>query len=260
MPNTRLNYESAARTHVGCVRALNEDNFVSRPEVGLWGVADGMGGHEAGEVASGLLVGALEQVDSFTTGYAFLDDVRDSIQRVNRTLMARAAALAPGAVIGSTVVILLAYDGHYACLWAGDSRAYMVRDGVLEQLSRDHSMVQELIDTGAITRDDAKTYRRSNVITRAVGVTERLALDMNQGPIEPGDLFVLCSDGLTGMVEDHEIEQIVATMSLEDAADALLTLALDRGGRDNVTFILIRAGENPDDTLEQTVSTGFLNV
>jgi serine/threonine protein phosphatase PrpC len=131
---------------------------------------------------------------------------------------------------------------------------------LLEQVSRDHSMVQELIDTGAITRDDAKTHRRSNVITRAVGVTDRLALDMNQGPIEPGDLFVLCSDGLTGMVEDHEIEQIVSRMSLEDAADTLLSMALDRGGRDNITFILIRAGENPDDTLEQTVSTGFLNI
>ena len=122
------------------------------------------------------------------------------------------------------------------------------------------TIVDPITAPGAITRDDAKTYRRSNVITRAVGVTDRLALDMNQGPIKAGDLFVLCSDGLTGMVEDQEIEQIVSTMSLEDAADALLSLSLDRGGRDNVTFILIRAGENPDDTLEQTVSTGFLNI
>jgi protein phosphatase len=253
----RLNFESAARTHVGCVRELNEDNFVARPEVGLWGVADGMGGHEAGDVASTLIVSSLEQVDSFGTGYGFLDDVHDSVQRVNRTLLARAAALAPGAVIGSTIVVLLAYEGHYACLWAGDSRCYLFRGGVLEQITRDHSMVQELIDSGSITRDDAKTYHRANVITRAVGVTDRLALDMHQGPIEPGDLFVLCSDGLTGMVADHEIAGIVSSQPLELAADALLELTLERGGRDNVTFILVQAVHNPDDTVEATAPFGF---
>jgi serine/threonine protein phosphatase PrpC len=118
----QLIFRSAARTHVGCVRDLNEDSLVDRPAVGLWAVADGMGGHEAGEVASGLIAASLERIDGFTPGYGFLDEVHDSLQQANRDLLARAAAVAPGSVIGSTVVALLAYEGHYACLWAGDSR------------------------------------------------------------------------------------------------------------------------------------------
>ncbi len=247
----RLVYESAARTHVGRVRHLNEDNFCDRLDVGLWAVADGMGGHQAGEVASGLIVEALNRVDDTSSGYAFLDDVRDSILRVNRTLIARAAVMAPGAVIGSTLVTLLAFGGYYACLWAGDSRGYLYRDGRLEQITRDHSRVQELIDRGSLSRAEAKGYTRSNVITRAVGVTDRLALDMQQGPVEPGDVFLLCSDGLTGMLEDREIAALLATSSLDAAADALIAETLERGARDNVTVVLARACPNPDHTLNQ---------
>ena len=161
--NARLVFESFARTDVGKVRSLNEDNFCDRPEVGLWAVADGMGGHQAGEVASGLIVEALERVDDFSSGYAFLDDVRESIQRVNRTLIAKAAVMAPGTLIGSTVVILLAFGGHYACLWAGDSRAYILRRGRFEQISRDHSRLQELIDAGSLSRAEAKSYSRARM-------------------------------------------------------------------------------------------------
>ena len=247
----RLVYESAARTHVGCVRQLNEDNFCERLDVGLWAVADGMGGHQAGEVASGLIVEALERVDDTSSGYAFLDDAQASIQRVNRTLIARAAVMAPGAVIGSTVVALLAFGGYYACLWAGDSRAYLLRDGRLEQITRDHSRLQELIDAGSLSRAQAKSYARSNVITRAVGVTDRLALDMQQGPMEPGDLFLLCSDGLTGMLDDREIAVLLQTPSIGAAADALISKTLERGARDNVTVVVVRACPNPDQTLNQ---------
>ena len=166
-----MNTECSARTHVGRVRKLNEDNYLDRSAVGLWTVADGMGGHQAGDVASTLIVEAMQQVDNFSSGYAFLDDVRDRLQRVNRTLIARAALLAPGSVIGSTVVVLLIYEDHYACLWAGDSRIYLLRKGMMHQLTRDHSMLQELLDSGSLHRAEAKSFRRSNVITRAVGVS-----------------------------------------------------------------------------------------
>ena len=247
----RLMFESAARTHVGKVRKLNEDNFCERRDVGLWAVADGMGGHQAGEVASAMIVEALDGVDDFSSGYAFLDDVRGGIQRVNRSLIAKAAVMAPGSLIGSTAVVLLAFAGHYACLWAGDSRAYLLRDGRFEQITRDHSRIQELIDSGSLSRTEARSYARSNVITRAVGVTDRLALDMHQGPVEPGDVFLLCSDGLTGMVEDREIAGLLADPSLDAAAEAMIALTLERGAKDNVTVVLVRCSANPDHTLEQ---------
>lgn len=247
----RLVFESFARTDVGRVRSLNEDNFCDRPDVGLWAVADGMGGHQAGEVASGLIVEALERVDDFSSGYAFLDDVRMSIQRVNRTLIAKAAVMAPGTVIGSTVVVLLTFGGHYACLWAGDSRAYILRRGRFEQISRDHSRLQELIDAGSLSRAEAKSYARSNIITRAVGVSDRFALDMHQAPFEPGDIFLICSDGLTGMIDDREIARMLDDRPLEAIANALIDETLLRGAKDNVTVVLIRCCENPDDTLDR---------
>ena len=252
--NLRLSVESVSRTHVGKVRKLNEDSLLDRPAAGLWAVADGMGGHQAGDVASGMIVSALEGVDSFSSGYAFMADVRDTIGRVNRTLIARAAALAPGSVIGSTVVTLLLYERHYAVLWAGDSRAYLLRGGRFEQVSRDHSMIQELVDAGSIGRAEARNHKRANVITRAVGVTDSLALDMVQGEVADGDLFLLCSDGLTGMLEDREIcDCLCRAPTLDAAADQLIQRTLDNGARDNVAVVLVRVGRSVDDTLDQTL-------
>ena len=248
---TALAFDFVGRTHVGKVRELNEDAWFGREDVGLWAVADGMGGHRAGEVASGLIVDALARVDASTSGYAFLDDVRRSIEDVNRTLLARAALLAPGTIIGSTVVALLAYERHFACVWAGDSRIYLLREGRLEQLTRDHSRVQELIDQGALSREDARGHRRANVITRAVGVTDHLALDMLQGPIHSGDVFLLCSDGLTGALEDREIAALLDGDDLASAADALIGRTLDRGARDNVTVVLVRAAGGAEETVDQ---------
>lgn len=250
MPANNLRFESAGRTDVGKVRTLNEDRFVDRPGIALWAVADGMGGHEAGEVASGMLADALATVETFNSGFAYLDNVQDAIERVNRALVAHAAISAPGTVIGSTIVVLIAYAGHYACLWAGDSRAYLLRGGRFEQITRDHSMVQEMIDSGALARRDAKNYGRSNVITRAVGVNDRLALDLHQGPIADGDIFLLCSDGLTNMMDDHEIANVVATCKLPVAAQALIDTTLARGAKDNVTCVLVRAYGESDDTLD----------
>ena len=244
-----FSFETAERTHVGCVRKLNEDRVLSRPEVGLWAVADGMGGHQAGDLASSMIVDALGAIELLGTGYAFLDEVQESVQRVNRTLVSHARLSRPGTVIGSTLVALLVYDGHFACLWAGDSRVYLLRDGRLNQITRDHSMVQELIDSGALQRADAPYYGRSNVITRAVGVNDRLALDIASGPIQEGDVFLLCSDGLTAMMEDNEIEATLKARAADDAAEHLLKVSLDRGAKDNVSLILVHVEPSVDDTL-----------
>ncbi len=247
-----LTFDSVARTHVGRVRPLNEDRFVDRPLLGLWAVADGMGGHQAGDVASGLVADSLMEVSAPHSGYGFLDEVRDALVRANRFLSARASASKPGTVIGSTVVVLMSYERHFACLWAGDSRAYRLRDGAFQQISKDHSVVQHLIDSGSLSREDAKHDRRSNVITRAVGVYEEINLDLVDGVMQPNDVFLLCSDGLSGPLEDEEIAQhLKGNVELAAAADSLIDAALDRGGRDNITLVLIRVNANPDDTQNQ---------
>lgn len=245
-------YEAVDRTDVGRVRTLNEDRVLARTDAGLWMVADGMGGHQRGDLAATMLVDALAAVEAMDSGFAFLDGVQDTVQRVNRTLVSHARLSAPGTVIGSTVVVLLAYAGHYACLWAGDSRGYLLRGGRLDQITRDHSMVQEMLDSGALSRSEVGAFGRSNVITRAVGVSDRLALEVHTGPIAPGDIFLLCSDGLTGMIDDATIAATLSTSAtLDAAADDLMALALDRGARDNVSLVLIRTDKAADDTLQR---------
>lgn len=233
-------FSCVARSHVGAVRRLNEDRVLARPEIGLWAVADGMGGHQAGDVASTAVVEALGQMGDADSGWALLTDAERRLQQVNGDLVARAAAFGPRARIGSTVVALLVYDGHYACLWAGDSRAYLLRDGQLRRLSRDHSVVQELVDAGVLAPGDAKGHRAANVITRAVGVDADLTLDLQHGEARPGDVFLLCSDGLTGLLDDAEIAARLGVMSLDKAADDLLRLTLDRGAPDNVSLLIVR--------------------
>lgn len=234
-------FRSTARTHVGG-RPLNEDRVLERPDVGLWAVADGMGGHMAGEVASAMVVEALGRVARFGSGYAYLNDVAAQLQAVNREMLESGGGGRgrPG-LMGSTVVALLAHEGYYACVWAGDSRAYLLRDGRLTRITHDHSLVQEMVDSGALTADQARSHPRANVITRAVGVADPLLLEKRHAPIEAGDLFLLCSDGLTGTMQDEEIEERLLRGGLDQAADDLLGLALGRGARDNVSLVLVAA-------------------
>jgi len=241
MPRVR-SFQTVSRTHVGLIRTLNEDSHLVRPELGLWAVADGMGGHQAGEVASRAIVEALAELDGFASGFAHLNAVRARLESVNRDLIAHAATLSPGAVIGSTVVALVAHEDHYACVWAGDSRAYLNRGGVLMRVTQDHSLVQELIDAGALDEQEARKRRISNVITRAVGAAPILELSETHGDIRPGDVFLLCSDGLSGLVEDQELGAMLAGEDLDAVADDLLGLSLARGAKDNITLVLARAG------------------
>jgi serine/threonine protein phosphatase PrpC len=229
---------SVGRTHVGCVRSLNEDALLNRADVGLWAVADGMGGHEGGEVASAAVINALDTVSTFSTAFAFHDAAAQALASANAKLIDHAGL---AGTIGSTVVTLLAHGGHYACLWAGDSRAYLYRAGALKRLTRDHSVVQGMIDAGAISEERASSHPRANVITRAVGAHEQLNLESANGAIHAGDRFLLCSDGLTRVVTDRELAEAMIRAPLEAAAERLLERALARGAPDNVTLILIAA-------------------
>ncbi len=230
--------DSYAVSHAGCVRPLNEDNFLVEPQSGLWLVADGMGGHDAGEVASASIVEHLATMGIATSAPDLRARFEDRLARAHAEI--RRVAQERGVTIGSTVAALLAIDGRFACLWSGDSRVYLVRDDAISQVSRDHTEVQELLDRGVITADEARNWPRRNVITRAVGVSDDIDVDIAQGELQPGDTFVLGTDGLTAHVSDGEILSAVAGGSPQQACEALLQMVLARGGTDNVTIIVVR--------------------
>jgi serine/threonine protein phosphatase PrpC len=232
-------YRSFTRTHVGHVRAKNEDRFVDRPDMGLWAIADGMGGPGGGDIAAETLEQFLTHVPRAASGKQLLIDVRTAIMGANRTLIDKALKSKNGAMFGSTIVALLTHQDFYICLWAGDSRAYLLRNNKLKRITTDHSVVQEMIDSGKLSPEQARTHLRANVITRAVGVSDELDLDMQHGRLQAGDIFLLCSDGLTGMVEDEEIQTVLRASAPDVASDWLLDTVFDRGAKDNVTFILI---------------------
>ncbi len=232
---------SVACTHVGLVRKHNEDSFLDRPDIGLWAVADGMGGMTAGEVASQAIVAALGGIAGPLDAIALTAEIRDRVASVNRNLLELAEARGPGTVIGSTLAGLVVRCGHFACFWAGDSRVYRLRAGELDQLTRDHSLVQDMVDAGLLRPEDAERHPHANVVQRAVGVDDDLVLDWVHARIVPGDVFLICTDGLTRMVGPEELEQVLATGGIAQTAPALIDLALARGARDNVTVVLVAA-------------------
>lgn len=242
-----LSWRSAAATHVGTVRKVNEDAYLDRPEIGLWLVADGMGGHQAGDVASRTIVQSFDDMPPPHGRDEFLEEILDRLQTVNGQLQRYAADNGSG-VVGSTVALLFGFGSQANCLWAGDSRIYLQRDGRLRQLTRDHSKVEELVSLGLVDREDADTHPVGNVITRAVGAAESLAIDVVSHELRPGDRFMLCSDGLNKTVSDAEISDILQDRSCAEAPKALLYRALDSGARDNVTAVVVHVenGEGVD--------------
>ena len=235
-----LRFECVARTHAGCRRKINEDAMLSRPDLGLWAVADGMGGHDAGEVASALVVDMLERAPAQSEAYARADAARAALLAANRQLLAMAQSGDAQRTIGSTVVLLAADAASFFCLWAGDSRAYLARDGALQQLTHDHSLVQQLVDSGDIDPQTAAQHPNANIILRAVGAGQDLDIDGVEGKLRAGDGFLLASDGLTRLLDDHEMLDGLETPDLEVAADRLMNLCLARKAPDNVTFVLVR--------------------
>jgi protein phosphatase len=233
-----LCFDVGSVSHAGKVRERNEDSCLVRTDTGMWAVADGMGGHEAGDLASRILVEALDAIEQPEVALDLLEQCETQIYRANRQIMNLSRAH-DGATIGTTVAVLLVRDNHYACVWAGDSRVYLINHGAIRQISRDHTEVEELVAAGALSRKDAENLP-SNVITRAVGVAEDLELEVVTGSAGPGDTFVLCSDGLTKHLSDDEILQYAASRNARAGCEVMLELALQRGGLDNVTIIIVR--------------------
>jgi protein phosphatase/serine/threonine-protein phosphatase Stp1 len=237
-----VRFRSWATSHPGMKRKHNEDAYVDRPDLGLWAVADGAGGHHAGEVASGMIREALEAIPASLSAPELLAEVRARIEATHAALRAEAGQRGPNVIIASTVVVMLARNGHFACLWAGDSRAYLLRDGVLQQITRDHSLVQELVEAGAIRPEDAETHPRANVITRAVGADlDDFVLDKVSGRIQAGDRFLLCSDGLSKTVPEQEVGALLGDMAGVPPPQALIAAALALNASDNVTAVAVEA-------------------
>ncbi len=243
--NTTLRIQSASRTDKGNVRQLNEDACLDLPGRCLWAVADGMGGHSGGDMASRMIVEALHAVPREATPGRVVDAVEDAIAAVNERLYDMSAEGESRSLIGSTLALLLAFPGHCVVGWVGDSRVYRLRDGQLAQLTQDHSEVEELIAQGAITRDEAQTHAAANVVTRAVGGTRSLFLELELQELQPDDRFLICSDGLYKELDDAQIVRYLGGGDVETACEALVEQALRRECRDNVTAVVVdfqRAG------------------
>jgi serine/threonine protein phosphatase PrpC len=240
MHNRKLKFQSVGRTHAGCVRTLNEDAMLERPDIGLWAISDGMGGHTAGDVASSTIVESLKQVVR-KPGAAFADTVRAALADANSELHRRSAALGPGSTMGATVAILGADEGEFFCLWAGDSRLYRYDGRQLSQVTRDHRYIQNLLDTGALQPDEAERHPLRNVITRAVGINPQVELDHAAGPIAPGDMFLLVTDGVTTVCKDEELAGFLAAPNMDLAANSIVARCIERGAPDNLSLVIVQA-------------------
>ena len=225
------------RTDIGKLRKQNEDAAWFDEDRAVFAVADGMGGHLAGEVASRMAIEAVQRMarENACPGIAAL---RETVASAHETILAHAQDHIECAGMGTTLSVLWLGENYAYIAHVGDSRIYRLREGSLTQITQDHSLVEELVRAGLITREQARTHPRRNIITRALGTHGENEPDLLVTDVKDGDLFLLCTDGLTGMVTDEDIGRVLLENSMEAAADALLALALDAGGRDNVTLIL----------------------
>ncbi|MDR5762464.1 protein phosphatase 2C domain-containing protein [Caballeronia sp. LZ035] len=237
---SEFRWTSAARSDTGCVRQINEDALLDAPTRGVWAVADGMGGHAVGDLASRMVIESLTKVKGASGLTNVLADARARLLRVNEQLRAEAARRQVSR-IGSTVVLLITRDRACGYLWAGDSRIYLLRRGNLVQLTRDHSHVEELKARGQLTAEEALHHPAQHLITRAVGALDVLELDENTLELRDGDTFLLCSDGLSNEVSEAEMANELASGDCDTAAQRLLEIALSRGGRDNISVVVAHA-------------------
>jgi protein phosphatase len=241
----------AHATDTGKKRRRNEDDFVVEPP--LFAVADGMGGAQAGELASSLAAGAVRDDERDDSGSGERH-VFELIQEANRRVYQRSAEDAAVSGMGTTMTVALVEDGVVTFGHVGDSRAYLIRDGSLEQLTEDHSLVAELVRSGQLSPEEAETHPQRSVITRALGSDPDVDVDTFSVEAKAGDLFMICSDGLTSMVDDELILQTVEKNrdDLRRTAKALISAANKRGGEDNITVVFFEIGEDHGEPLEET--------
>ena len=234
-------WRSAARTDTGKVRARNEDAFLDLPEQGLWVVADGMGGHQNGALASRLIVEHLAELPDGSMAERLVN-LRRCLHDLNRRLGQELTVTAdrPDPVIGSTVVALLMEADRAACVWAGDSRCYLWRRGRLYQLSRDHSLLQQLIDEQRLSLQEAARHPDAHALTRAIGASDHLTLDILEFDVYPGDTLLLCSDGLYQSLSPYHLGAALNAPSTGLALQRLFEEAMEGPCRDNLSAVVVR--------------------
>jgi PPM family protein phosphatase len=242
----------SARTDVGMIRSGNEDNFAARAngDRGLFVVADGMGGHAAGEVASEMAVQTLERelagMNDLTAAGA-AERVTEALRLANRCIHDRTITEVDKQGMGTTASVLIVAGSRYLIGQVGDSRVYLLRDGALQQLTKDHSYVQEQVDAGFLTPEQARYHPYSNVITRCVGASPDVQPDVYEGDVRIGDLFLVASDGLTGMVDDRRLQMLLMSRTEPDRkVHSLILEANGRGGLDNITAIVVQVTPEED--------------
>ncbi|MGH9261524.1 MAG: Stp1/IreP family PP2C-type Ser/Thr phosphatase [Acidimicrobiales bacterium] len=234
----------AGRTDVGVIRSGNEDSYLMIPDRGIFVVADGMGGHAAGEVASEMAVRFVARELGSLKGLAddqVAERMRLAIRAANGAIFQRTLAEHDKRGMGTTVTALTLFDARFLIGQVGDSRAYLMRDGKFVQITKDHSYVQEQVDAGYLTPEQARSHPYSNVITRCVGANSDVVPDIYVGTVKVGDLFLLASDGLTGMLDDWQLAELLTGERMpQHFVDALVAEANRHGGLDNITAILVR--------------------
>jgi serine/threonine protein phosphatase PrpC len=247
--------ELAKATHTGMVRSHNEDSITTDPEIGLAVLADGMGGYNAGEVASGIATALISsetrealvrqaphELDKTTGAPAAALLLRQIIAKANTSIFHSANSQPQYAGMGTTLVVALFCNNQVTLAHIGDSRCYRYRAGKLEQITRDHSLLQEQIDSGLLTKEAAKRSQNKNLVTRALGIEPAVEAEIHSYAAKEGDIYLICSDGLNDMVEDEDIEMTLEALgtNLQLAANQLVQMANDNGGRDNISVILIK--------------------
>lgn len=247
-------WSSCAQTDVGVIREVNEDSIISKPDIGLWAVADGMGGHQVGDIASRKIITALDDVIPHENLSTYTDAVEDALLSVNEEMLEYAKIMFEEETMGSTLVALLIKGRVGVCLWVGDSRLYRFRNQQLIQLSRDHSQLEEMIDMGMISREQAENHPQRNVITRAVGVEKPLYVDIAIFTAQVGDTFLLCSDGLYNVVSNKDITAALSIRDAEESVTRLMEQSIANGAPDNVSVIVVKG--NPGKVSSASVTQG----
>jgi len=232
-------FQSRAATHAGTADRLNEDTYVNRPDLGLWAVADGAGGHESGELASAKVAALLETIDEGLSASELLVQVRSRLEEAHAYLRQLASARGPDVIVATTVVALLARDNHFACMWAGDSRAYLLRGHALTRITRDHTLVQAMVEDGEISEAESVGHPQANVVTNAIGADiDLLDLEKRTGQLEPSDRLLLCSDGLFKAISEEQVAELLSGHG-DSGAERLIEAALANRATDNVTVVTI---------------------